>query len=246
MSLELVREVSREHPDLLPRNIGSSCYQHTVYLVEKLKAAGHIASLTCKSPGEGQYVPPGFQPRIVKGLDGKDYPCSGVSHDAIWCDGKQYDTLGSANENDRPIYRSPGDPNWSFNPNDGPQITASPMWNEIPQQYWRVNNPPFAYTAPTPPPTPQPTPPPQPGVHLPSYAELGDDVFFRAMIGVPLFADYLMANQSPNDGMSVWFSRAIYRLMAAFINANGKPVDAAGEVKIVRNEWRGLLGLPPL
>jgi hypothetical protein len=85
-----------------------------------------------------------------------------------------------------------------------------------------------------------------PGVHLPSYAELGDDVFFRAMIGVPLFADYLMANQSPNDGMSVWFSRAIYRLMAAFINANGKPVDAAGEVKIVRNEWRGLLGLPPL
>lgn len=83
-------------------------------------------------------------------------------------------------------------------------------------------------------------PPPR----IPSYGELGDDAFFRAMIGVPLFADYLMAGQVPNDGMSVWFSRATYRLMAEFLQANGQPIDAAGEVKIVRNEWRQLLGLP--
>lgn len=81
---------------------------------------------------------------------------------------------------------------------------------------------------------------------IPSYAELGDDTFFRAMIGVPLFADYMAAQQNPNDGMSVWFSRATYRLMAAFLKANGQPIDPAGEVRIVRNEWRALLGLPPV
>ena len=91
-----------------------------------------------------------------------------------------------------------------------------------------------------------PPPPPAPVLRLPSYGELGDDAFFRAMIGVPLFADYLMAGQTPNDGMSVWFSRATYRLMAAFLTANGQPIDAVGEVRIVRNEWRALLGLPPV
>lgn len=87
---------------------------------------------------------------------------------------------------------------------------------------------------------------PAPVVRIPSYGELGDDAFFRAMVGVPLFADYTMAGQAPNDGMAVWFSRTIYRLMAAFLKANGQPIDPAGEVKIVRNEWRQLLGLPPL
>lgn len=93
-----------------------------------------------------------------------------------------------------------------------------------------------------------PAPPPQ----IPSYAALGDDAFYRAMIGVPLFADYLQADAQghpdakPNDGMSVWFSRTIYRLMAAFLTANGQPIDSAGEVRIVRNQWRAILRLPPL
>lgn len=95
---------------------------------------------------------------------------------------------------------------------------------------------------------PAPEPPPHvcPTLTVPSYAQLGDDAFFRAMIGVPLFADYAMAGQPPNDGMSVWFSRATYRLLAAFIKAQGQPVDAVAEVKIVRNEWRAGLGLPAL
>lgn len=92
----------------------------------------------------------------------------------------------------------------------------------------------------------QAPPPPPPVLQIPSYAQLGDDAFFRAMIGVPLFADYFAAGQAPNDGMSVWFSRATYRLMAAFLKANGQPIDPDGEVRIVRNEWRALLGLPPL
>lgn len=93
---------------------------------------------------------------------------------------------------------------------------------------------------------------PATALRIPSYGALGDDAFFRAMIGVPLFADYLMAeaqghpDAKPNDGMSVWFSRATYRLMAALLASNGAPVDVAGEVRIVRNEWRTQLRLPPV
>lgn len=241
MSLEIVREVSRENPTLLPMNLGRTCYQHTLILVGKLRSAGHEAYLVCKSPGEGQYTPPGFAPRTVTGLDGKPYPCSGVSHDAIWCDGKQFDTLASANEHDRPIYRKSIEPFWSFNPDDGPQIVAVGVWNDIPPQYWRNNNPPLKDGAPTPTPQPQP-----PTVTIPSYEDIGGDAFYRAMIGVPLQADMLTAGQQLNDGSAVWFSRAIYRLMVAFLKANGQPIDAAGEVRIVRNEWRAILGLPPV
>jgi hypothetical protein len=87
---------------------------------------------------------------------------------------------------------------------------------------------------------------------IPSYAELGDDAFFRAMIGVPLFADYAVADANghpdakPNDGMSAWLARPIYRLIVAFLKANGQPIDPVGEVRIVRNEWRAILGLPPV
>jgi hypothetical protein len=169
MSLEIVRQVSRENPDLLPTNLGRTCYRHTLLLVEKLCANGHDAALMCKSPGEGQYTPDGFQPRTVIGLDGKPYPCSGVSHDAIWCDGKQFDTIGSANEHDRPIYRRQGDPNWSFNPADGPQITASPTWDEIPRVHWRNNNPPLNDGAP---PTPGPQPPTPGSGSLPGREEM--------------------------------------------------------------------------
>lgn len=87
---------------------------------------------------------------------------------------------------------------------------------------------------------------PVPVPALPSYAELGDDAFFRAMVGVPLQADYLMAGQQLNDGSAVWFSRTIYRLMAALLASNGQPVDVNAIVKLVRNEWRVLLGLLPL
>ncbi len=144
MSLEIVRQVSREHPDLLQQNLGSTCYQHTLFVVEGLIASGHNAALMCKSPSEGQYVPPGFKARVVTGLDGKQYPCSGVSHDAIWCDGKQYDTIAQANDSEDPI-----------------GMLGIPIWNEIPAQYWRANNPPLpSGPAPKPVPVPQPPQPP--------------------------------------------------------------------------------------
>jgi hypothetical protein len=139
MSLEIVRQVNAQHPELLQQNINSTCYQFVVYVVEALTAAGHRAYLMCKSPGEGQYTPPGFVPRDVVGLDGKTYPCSGVSHDAIWCDDQQYDTIARGNDSPNPIYNE-----------DGSQMTGEPAWNEVPSEYWRPNNPPLTEGVPPP------------------------------------------------------------------------------------------------
>lgn len=156
MSLALARQVHAEQPHLLTTNIGATCHQFTLRLITKLRAAGFTAELMAKTAGEGQYVPPGFVPRTVTGSDGKPYTCTGVSHDAIWCDGRQFDTIASANDNERPIYKKSTDPFWSFDPSDGPQIHGVPIWNPVPQHLWRPNNPPLTdVSAPT---EPQPIP----------------------------------------------------------------------------------------
>jgi len=240
MSLRLVEEVGREHPELWPTNIGRTSYQSTVFVIEKLRAAGRDASLMCKSPGEGQYTPPGFAPRVVIGLDGKPYPCSGVSHDALWCDGEQYDVLGGANEYDRFIYRKSTDPFWSFDPNDGPKIVASPAWSQIARHHWRPNNPPLQEGVVV----PGPVPPPPAVLRFPSYADLGDDAFFRSHIGVPLAFDAQLAGEGLNDGSSVWFSRATFLLMTATLKHRlglGPEPDPLAIVRGVRQEWRAIM-----
>lgn len=198
----------------------------------------------CKSPGEGQYTPPGFETRFVIGLDGKPYACSGVSHDAIWSDGKQFDTIGSANEHDRPIFRRQGEPNWSFDPADGPQITARPTWDGIPREHWRANNPPLPTGVAVPGvPTPGPVQPPS-VIRFPSYGEIGDDAFFRKEIGVPLQADVTHAGETLNDGSTIWSSRASYLLIVATMKHRMGLGPAVNPVEIgrsVRNEWREVL-----
>ena len=84
-----------------------------------------------------------------------------------------------------------------------------------------------------------------PSVYLPSYGELGDDAFFRSQIGVPLQADMSIAGQTLNDGSSVWFSRTTYEILTEALKA-GHMIDAAPIVKKYRNQWRAILGLPPL
>lgn len=141
MSLEIVRHVHAQHPELLAENLGRTCHQFTLHVIDQLRAADHFAFLMCKTRGEGQYIPLGFQPRDVIGLDGKTYRCTGVSHDAIWCDGKQFDTIIAANESDHPLIV------------DGKRVHASPTWHEIPERYWRPQNPPLRQsntTIPTP------------------------------------------------------------------------------------------------
>lgn len=216
MSQAIVNQVNAAHPELLQTNINSTCFQFASLVIEALKAGGHTAYLMCKTAGEGQYMPPGFVPFDAVGLDGKTYRITGFSHDAIWSDGAQFDTVGRGNDSPEQIH----------NP-DGSVMTGVPTWNAIPQQYWRPNNPP--YLGAVAPPVPGPQPP-----SLPPYP--GDEVFDQ--IGVTFFADYAEAGQPPNYGMGRWFGRTVYDYLA------GLPM--ADSIKKHRAEWRAVLGLPPL
>jgi hypothetical protein len=215
MSLEIVRQVNAQHPELLQQNINSTCYQFVVYVIEALMAAGHEAYHVCKSPGEGQYTPPGFVPRDVVGLDGKTYPCSGVSHDALWCDDLQYDTIARGNDAPTPI----------FNP-DGTQMTGEPAWNAIPKEHWRPNNPPLTEGVPP----SQPAYTPYPGDHV------------WDSVGAVLFADYAEAHQAPNSQMGRWFGRTIWDATEG--PAPGVVLTVEASIQKHRPEWRAALGLP--
>lgn len=232
MSLELCRQVTAEHPELVRTNLGSSCYQHTVFLIAKLRAAGRQAFHVCKSPGEGQFTPPGFTPRTVTGLDGKPYPCSGVSHDAIWCDGQQFDTLAKANDSESPIFEPDGSP-----------MVAIPVWNAIAPEHWRNNNPPLKDDTPTPQPTPQPQP-----IQLPDRGEMmraGQNLhaYYRSHEGLQR-PDGLWKPETPSsiaqpdwEGIGAWLFDVYLKARVAGKNAT----DAFNEViKAIRqtDEWK--------
>lgn len=217
MSLSIVQQVAREFPELLQENLGSTCWQHTVYVIDRLRQAGHQAFHICKTHGEGQYTPPGFQPRQIVGLDGKGYICTGVSHDAIWCDGLQFDTLAKANDSQEPIFEA-----------DGRPMVALPVWNPIPKEFWRPNNPPLLAVDAPPVTPPKPIKKPYPG-----------DAPFDA-VGVALFADYALAGNAPDPQMGRWFGRTIFD----WLEDNEPTLDAS--IQKHRAEWRAILGLPPL
>lgn len=193
MSLDICRAENTAHPQHLQTNINSTCYEYLSHVIDRLRAAGRGAYFICKTAGEGQYTPPGFQPRTVTGLDGKPYTCTGVSHDALWCDGKQYDTAARANDSGSPI----------FNP-DGSPMTAEPVWNEIPPEHWRPNNPPLKYGAAP----PQSIPPPTPSFPYP------DEPTTIKVYQDRVKATYAAAGRQfpdPNDSDAFrWFTRYAY------------------------------------
>lgn len=95
-------------------------------------------------------------------------------------------------------------------------------------------------------PVPIPQPPHVcPAPFVPSYEDLGGDAGFRNEIGVPLQADMAAAGQSLNDGSAVWFSRPIFECIVECVKA-GRVIDRAPIVKKYRNQWRAILGLPPI
>lgn len=79
----------------------------------------------------------------------------------------------------------------------------------------------------------EPTPPPV--VIKPPYP--GDP--HGTAIGEALFADYLAAGQPANTGMGVWFWRTAW-------DAAVEGLTTEASIKKHRNEWRAILGLPPL
>ena len=220
--LEIVRRVASQNPELLQRNLGSTCYRHTQLVLAELNKIdsgwGHVG----KTSGEGQYRPPTWVPVPVKSWDNNTYTVTGFSHDAVFNQVafKQVDTLGGANDSEVPI-----------------GTVASPTWNVIPPQFYRPNNPWMSVDGSV-------EPAPCPELKVPGYEEIGGDVFFRANIGVPLQADMALAGQVLNDGSSVWFSRSCYDVLAAKIKDPN--ADVAPILKKHRNDWRRILGLPQL
>ena len=211
--LPAAQQVDRDHPELLRQNIAATCFQFITELKTLLRARGHSVYYVCKTRGEGQYTPPWFQPREITGFDGLKYLCTGFSHDALWCDGLQFDCIVRANDSDEPI-----------------GMTASPGWNPIPKEYWRPQNPPaLVDDVPVQPPT---KPPVKPPVKLPYPG----DAFFVEHVGVPLDADYARAGQALNAGAATWFARTIWD-----IAEEGLTPEAS--VKKHRPEWRAALGL---
>ena len=223
MSLDLARLTDREHPELLRQNTNATCYQFVVALIQKLRASGASAHLVCKTRGEGQYTPPGFTPFEIVGLDAKRYWCTGVSHDAIWYNGLQFDTIGRGNDSPEPIFNA-----------DGSRMTGEPAWNPIPKEYWRPNNPPYLLDSI---PEAPPTPPPSQTPAYPPYPPNESDVDGA---GVALFADFGMAGQPPNPQMFRFAFRVAYSWLTKEVP------DLPASVAKHRKEWRAILGVPPL
>lgn len=124
--LSCVREVAEIYPWLLNTNTYESCLEFTQRVLEQLGPEyGHVG----KTAGESQSVPRGFQPVDVVGSDGVRYRITGVSHDAIKhrVTGQVIDLLANASANSDPDPKIHG--------------PASPIWNEIPSQFWRPSNP---------------------------------------------------------------------------------------------------------
>lgn len=224
MSLDIVRAENSRHPEHLRENVNATCYTYLSHVIDLLRQGGHQAYFVCKTAGEGQYTPPGWVPFTGPGLDGKPYTYTGVSHDALWCDGKQFDTAARANDSPDPIFNA-----------DGSRMTAEPVWNEIPQQHWRPQNPPLKDSAPIPEPQP-----PSVVVFPPRNETMAAfdacNMHYRAK-GRPA-RDPQNPNSSTrlymdNEGLSVWEQQyLLYR-----VNGKGHPEAVDRVLKDIDAAW---------
>lgn len=206
------RQADQEMPSRLQTNRNVDCFQHTSRVLDLLKGQGLQAAYVGKTQGEGQYHPPSGFPRQVG-----PWTITGVSHDAIWVEGHQFDLIGGGNDGPEPL-GAPG----------------SPTANEIPAEFHRANNPPIAYPlsgVATPVPAPQAPKPPSPKPYP------GDRVF--ETIGAVLEADYHEAGQTLNAGSATWFARTIWRHVNEGMTMEQSTAQS-------RKEWRAALSLPPV
>lgn len=163
---------------------------------------------------------------------------AGVSQDAAWHVPSQRQVkviaFSAANE--------PGP--WEHGPAKLTPYTIDP-------QHYRWHNPPvpqFGNVAVPPmPPGPGPTPsaPQPPAAALADYNGIGGDQLFVNGIGVPLETDMRASGQGLNAGSAAWVARAAFLVMRAF-DKNGDHREKDAILKKVRNEWRAVLGQPPV
>lgn len=218
-----VEWVFQNHRALFDQNVNRTCFQIVQLVLQEINDPdfGHVG----KTTGEGQFRPAEWINVSALGSDGRTYVITGVSHDALKhrVTGQVIDILGRGNDSPEPIFDGLGQ-----------RMTALPQWSEVPMEYNRPNNPwvkAIIGTA-----QPQPT--------MPNYEDLGGDAYWRNEIGKTLQADMAMVGQTLNDGSSTWFSRPIFRILHAY--ANGQTPDRPAIITSVRNEWRKILGLPPV
>lgn len=162
---------------------------------------------------------------------------TGVSHDAAWHVPSQRQVkviaFSAANE--------PGP--WDHGP---AKLTPYPIdpqhyrWHNppVPQGFGNVVVPPMpqTHTGPIAPPSDMP---------LADYNGVGGDQFFVAVVGAALESDMKQAGQTMNAGSAAWAARAAFLVVRAF-DKHGDHRERDAIVKSVRNEWRALLGQPPL
>lgn len=212
----VVQQTASAYPNLLIENTYESCLEFTqrVLMACGDPAWGHVG----KTAGEGQSVPAGFTPTPVQIIraDGQKETIliTGVSHDAIFhkLSNTIVDLLGNGSAN--------SDPNQAIH---GPAV---PQWSEIPKELNRSNNP---WIAAIPVQGDSPTVTPSQQVSYP-----GDEVFDR--IGVMLFADYALANQSPNPQMGRWFGRTVFDYVSGAMTLDES-------IAKHRAEWKNALGI---
>lgn len=173
------RQAHSENPERLNTNRNVDCFKHSTRVIQLLRDQGLDAAYVGKTRGEGQYPPPVGFPRQVG-----QWTITGVSHDAIWVGGAQFDLIAAGNDGAEPL-GAPG----------------VPVANLIPSEFYRPNNPPVAYpiTAVEPPP--------------PQHEPYPGDAVFDA-VGEALFGDYQLAGQAPNAQMGRWFGRVIFDWLA--------------------------------
>ncbi len=228
----LVEQVGQQFPDLLRTNTNASCFQFIGEVLKALHAKGYTEwGYVGKTGGEGQYQPPNGFPRQMG-----PHMLTGVSHDAIASPTQRVDLLGSGNDSSKPIYAKSTEPFWSFNPDDGPRITAIPTWTGIPPEHWRSNNPivPYPLTGTTTVPAPQPAAP-----ALLPYEALGGDATGMAISRVMAF-DYERAHGKLDKGCGAWMFRSCWVLMS-----RQEGIDTADKVIAkYRPEWCKELRVP--
>lgn len=211
---EHANEVNRQWPQWLQRNRVSDVFKFTQALVARLKAAGYKVSYVGKTRGEGQYTPFDWTPKVING-----FTITGISHDALWIEGKQYDCVGQANDEEHEIFYP-----------DGRHMEAKPDGSEVPSKYWRSNNPPVDLAG-------NVTFEPPIIVQPPKKQYPGDHVGTKCM--EQLFADYATKGEAPNAGMGVWVWRVAWQVAQEGLS----PEEAVDNQRNSERGWKKALGI---
>ena len=232
-------EADRRRPELAQINTVASAFELLQLTLALAGPEWQFVGKTATMDG-ASVTPAGFTPFEVELTrnDGQRQKVriTGVSQDAAWHVPSQRQVkviaFSAANE--------PGP--WDHGP-----AKLTPYG--IDPQHYRWHNPPVPQfgniVVPPMPQTPGTPAAPPPAVVLADYNGIGGDQLFVGGIGVPLESDMTAAGQTMNAGSAAWVSRAAFLIMRAF-DKHGDHREKDAILKKVRNEWRAVLGQPPL